>query len=481
MASWCLYRLPLIVLIALSPSMLANASAQIVDCRGTQPPPFLYKGVEPGPSRENPTIIEFAFEPEVPEFIRQGFLLAVDEWNLWNRFTRHNVRIAPSDGVGSPQLNIGAKYSPNPSQPTTAAQFIGQTNNPTNPSDRYSYFLNGRIDFTTNTSILDNSTGAFQFAMHEIGHLLGLGDTNRQDGKSVMNRYLGKNDSQNGQAKRVSLCDATAVASAQHLAPGPWVGSGGCPGGGCFGYQPFPPPCTSFSTLNAWCYGNNPSPTIPETFLPPGGYILSPAHGSVINGWVTFTLATGDPDGRAMQVEWFVNGYSMWKTLVHPFSWTVNVSGATPGAYIVQARVTDNHGLTAPTQQITVTKPTGGGGGGGTGALYAGSRLYGGQIIWSPNGAYYLGYQPDGNLVVSTSSGSPIWASMSFGAPGYTEMQSDGNVVSYNASGVPYWATMTFGSSYYLRLNNDGSLGVYSSGGLLACMVSNLSPGQQCP
>jgi hypothetical protein len=54
--------------------------------------------------------------------------------------------------------------------------------------------------------------------------------------------------------------------------------------------------------------------------------------------------------------------------------------------------------------------------------------------------------QADGNFVLYTSSGTPVWASNTAGNTGaYLNVQNDGNVVVYSASGAPLWSTGTAG------------------------------------
>jgi pimeloyl-ACP methyl ester carboxylesterase len=110
---------------------------------------------------------------------------------------------------------------------------------------------------------------------------------------------------------------------------------------------------------------------------------------------------------------------------------------------------------------------TGGNPGGGTpsSTLSAGERLYADQRVVSPNGAYMLLYQNDGNLVFYGPSG-PLWASDTIGQPpGFATMQGDGNLVVYRADGVPIWATDTSGMpGAELRVQDDGYLVLYDAG-----------------
>lgn len=97
--------------------------------------------------------------------------------------------------------------------------------------------------------------------------------------------------------------------------------------------------------------------------------------------------------------------------------------------------------------------------------LSSGERLYPDQFVRSPNGAYLLLYQTDGNLVLYGPSG-PVWASDTHGSPpGHATMQGDGNVVVYRADGVPIWATDTAGlPGAELRVQDDGYIVLYDAG-----------------
>lgn len=112
----------------------------------------------------------------------------------------------------------------------------------------------------------------------------------------------------------------------------------------------------------------------------------------------------------------------------------------------------------------------GGSGGGGTPgssphSLSSGERLYPDTEIRSPNGAFALRYQPDGNLVLHGPSGV-VWASATAGLGGlHCEMQPDGNFVIYHASGAQPWESGTAGlPGAELRVQDDGYIVIYDAG-----------------
>lgn len=84
--------------------------------------------------------------------------------------------------------------------------------------------------------------------------------------------------------------------------------------------------------------------------------------------------------------------------------------------------------------------------------LLAGLSLPQGVPLRSPNGAYHLVVQADGNLVLYVSQyfhpANALWASGTNGrgqGPYRLDMQKDGNLVLYDGVNKPLWATDTHG------------------------------------
>jgi pimeloyl-ACP methyl ester carboxylesterase len=114
---------------------------------------------------------------------------------------------------------------------------------------------------------------------------------------------------------------------------------------------------------------------------------------------------------------------------------------------------------------------SGGGGGGGSSTpassvLSPGERLYPDTEIRSPNGAYVLRYQSDGNLVLHGPD-RIVWDSKTDGRGGhYCEMQPDGNFVIYHADGSEPWASETDGlAGAELRVLDEGYVAIYDAAG----------------
>jgi hypothetical protein len=96
--------------------------------------------------------------------------------------------------------------------------------------------------------------------------------------------------------------------------------------------------------------------------------------------------------------------------------------------------------------------------------LISGAALESGQQLTSVDGGFVLTMQGDGNLVLSTSGGRPVWASGT-AATGAVKaiMQLDGNLVLYDDAGKPLWATNTAGNpGSSLTLEGEPNLVIYS-------------------
>lgn len=96
--------------------------------------------------------------------------------------------------------------------------------------------------------------------------------------------------------------------------------------------------------------------------------------------------------------------------------------------------------------------------------LNLGDKLKPGESICSPNKAYRLVYQTDGNLVTYKTDGSgAVWASASNSSnPGYVAVDTYGQLQVFNNSGVSIWTSKQnsswTSSTVTAKLQNDGSL-----------------------
>jgi surface antigen len=92
--------------------------------------------------------------------------------------------------------------------------------------------------------------------------------------------------------------------------------------------------------------------------------------------------------------------------------------------------------------------------------LHSGEQLAAGEELLSPDGAYKLIMQGDGNLVLY-HEGTALWSSGVEGEGSYVAMQGDGNLVIYN-HGSTKWNTNTAGfSGADLQVQDDGNVVIY--------------------
>ncbi len=100
--------------------------------------------------------------------------------------------------------------------------------------------------------------------------------------------------------------------------------------------------------------------------------------------------------------------------------------------------------------------------------LNGGEQLTAEQYMLSPNKAWKLKMQGDGNLVLSREfDNRPIWATYTQFREGQgvkAVMQTDGNFVLYTGAGQPIWATYTQNNpGAKLKLQDDGNLVISSA------------------
>lgn len=347
--------------------------------------------------------------------------------------------------------------------------------------------------------------GVKTLGIHVVGHGHGLADNNSSAaiGNSVMANQIPWYQ----RVFDVSPCDSTvaaAAAEAVFLGVRPddilVCGPGGCgqPAWGCLGGWDFgigwcfPPggaPMPGTSTWTCWILGNYSGCMAGSAPALPAVQVASPPSGAVLPGpWSgQISLHVGDTDGRVVKADYYVN--TQYFATVTEWPYALNVSGAPAGSYWVTVGVTDNGGNVGWSQPSLITIQ-GGSGGSSSGTLTPWQRLYGGQTLTSSNGAYYVTHQgSDGNFVLYTANGVPIWDSHEFSpnGGGYTEMDGvSGNLVSYRSwsgdpwSPFPYWAANPqVSANSYLRLNDDGSLKIYNSGGTMICQL--FPAGGFCP
>jgi hypothetical protein len=88
--------------------------------------------------------------------------------------------------------------------------------------------------------------------------------------------------------------------------------------------------------------------------------------------------------------------------------------------------------------------------------------------LTSPNGRYRLVLQPDGNLVLMTEQGRPLWDAGTHGHDGARAVmqRADGNLVVYGSDGSALWnAGVTTSPDATLVVQDDGNLVIYGARG----------------
>ena len=250
-------------------------------------------------------------------------------------------------------------------------------------------------------------------ALHEFGHVLGLGhpDQQGQTVSAIINSRISNVDSLQS--------DDTNGARA------------------IYGGSSTPSPSANRSpTVTATC---NPSCTVQT-------------------GQTTTLVATAsDPDGDSLSYQWTAPLGSFSSSTI---ATTVYTATAQTGTVTATITVQDGRGGSATATVTLQVVPRD--------ILRAGARLLPGQALTSSNGRYRLVCQVDGNLVLYDDVDRTVpWSNGTAGtAAGQAVLQADGNFVVYDAKVIGIWSTGTAGNSNaFLALQSDGNLVLYGANG----------------
>ena len=89
-----------------------------------------------------------------------------------------------------------------------------------------------------------------------------------------------------------------------------------------------------------------------------------------------------------------------------------------------------------------------------------------GVSLWSDNKAFRVTYQDDGNVVIYDKNRKPLRFTNTAGMPGTFVMQSDGNLVLRDGRNVIRWQSGTAGNpGAYFGVQGDGNLVIFSATG----------------
>lgn len=172
--------------------------------------------------------------------------------------------------------------------------------------------------------------------------------------------------------------------------------------------------------------------------------------------WQTVTVKPGtwSPAGVALRYQWKAGGVAIPGATGASFTPTFDQLGAALTVTVTGSKSSfTTRAVTSAA--VTVRAPS---------VLGKDQTLPAGKELRSPNGAYSLVMQTDGNLVQYGPSGA-VWASGGSDA-NRAVMQSDGNLVLYNAANAARWESGSWGAGVtYLSVQDDGNLVIYDTAG----------------
>jgi len=184
------------------------------------------------------------------------------------------------------------------------------------------------------------------------------------------------------------------------------------------------------------------------------------------SGFVAGTFASGAGSTADAISTMFATAYSTWWNADYftPLGQTF-----TPGSYVGCKTINAASVLNPAPAPAPAPPPS---------SLNVGGALGVGNVLVSPNGAYFSVFQGDGNFVTYTSSNQAVWASGTGGRGGaFIVLQGDGNLVIYSGGGQPLWASNSGGQPVTsLSLGNDGVLSLSGSLGTYWTSASGALP-----
>lgn len=317
-----------------------------------------------------------------------------------------------------------------------------------------------------------------RLAMHELGHVFGNDDmqTLPPGATSVMKQCPGLTNQGNNACldgmPNVPTCSDSATVNFARTFVGPQPPE--------FGDIGAPVDC---SALGGWSDSYGCCHQLPALGLsgsvnfhhyPPMVHITAPANNSVYSGPASITISAHalDIDGDAYRIDWIVDGQTVQ---VHQrdsshTSTTWSLSATLPPKstpYVIEAAAYDRTQTYSMSEKlyVTVNPPVT-----GPDVLASGEILWVNQFRRSPNGAYMLLYQSDGNLVFYGPSGPIAWTGTSGSALG-TYMNPSGNIEVYNQGPTLVWQSGTGGNSgAYLRVQDNGRLALIAANGSILAL-----------
>ncbi|AZA83407.1 curculin domain-containing protein [Chryseobacterium lactis] len=109
--------------------------------------------------------------------------------------------------------------------------------------------------------------------------------------------------------------------------------------------------------------------------------------------------------------------------------------------------------------------------------IYNGQTLQQNRKYWGTDNGYYLMFQNDGNLVLYTRDGSPVWDTKTTDRGVKAVFQEDGNLVVYTpANGVAFTSNTYGKGADRLTVQDDGNLVIYNGSNPLWASKSGGKP-----
>lgn len=93
------------------------------------------------------------------------------------------------------------------------------------------------------------------------------------------------------------------------------------------------------------------------------------------------------------------------------------------------------------------------------------SAVYCRGASWLTSSGVHARFQSDGNFVLYSRTGTPLWSSQTYEGPGaFLAIRASGQMEIYDASGRPLWSVgAKSANGAYLAIQQDGNLVLYDA------------------
>src|SRR5215469_5351122 len=264
---------------------------------------------------------------------------AVGQWNTANQSNGSNVQFVPSTSSNPPTylLSSGTATAPGGTQPCTPNTLGPGATCTVTPQG--SSTLTGAVTvIPPNSTWLTPTQPGYQDALvqaflHELGHTMGLGDQGGTMATTVMNQFIGINDSGGAVSDKITTCDNNAIQTSTYYTtacaqtfPAPVAQQVG------YWYQLFPAPVCAYELENDCPPGGCLSPIVIDTDGS-GFHLTSASEGVMFDFFGT---------GKPIQIAWTESGSTNgWLALDRNGNGTIDSAGELFGN--ITAQPPSNH------------------------------------------------------------------------------------------------------------------------------------------